>query len=981
MFQQEYAKKCSAEPKDPGGVIIEPAVDWETENGKSKAKFKESDIPGRRVSKLRYVDVLKARAKIVEAQLPRDIDMITSQRITAAEVFQSIQMHPKTDCPDPDGISLVALQAIPYGKFHQYLADWFTDCARRKDVPNSWKRGLITPVYKGKGKPEGQAPSYRPVSITSYLSRTWERIVLMRMEDRLARLHNGQFGFLRGRTGEQLLGHIRRTLRRTTGVLDTKTSKHFVAAGISFDCTDAFCKIGPSTVAAAMRRIGIDETTIAMVTSWLTGREQAVKLEDYVTEYLPVATGLPQGSVLGPILWVIVMDDLLCRLSKTSKKHLVGCIPSACLLGAFADDLTLIVGARTADDAARSLKAWSTEAVRWFHQLDIPISTKTKASFFTHAKSQIPKTKTIRLSSDVPGCSPVSLDITNDGLQILGVWFSPDGTCYKHLQTLRDHLETIQQDLHVISRYMHPKTVREIYLQQGLSKLRYGATATIVDHHPTQEQEGHCDAIFGANTKWTEAQKDRCAELWKELEQEHQECCRIIVGAHPSSKLELCRALAGIPPLLQLLKEHAARSNAKLAARPAVDVGGLICGKRTSILLGVPELPNNQPELLCLPYHPADGALAATQVHIHSQGQPKTPKSHLRRGKENYPPEAKAEYQRINEQRTLAALESLGGSATFTLATDASIAEERRDHYPKGSKFVGSSSLIWSQEELIAGLLYHKHGVATTPSTYTVEGFAGVTGLLRVTEELRRRGTRGATVLWKTDSRSIVDAVASGPLSQRELFSASIWKELVELVALGARIAIVHVLSHAGDVENEAADYSASSQDIGEVYVTDAFPLTALDVASNIARELRQSTRTAWKAEHGSDLRFENVDPAELRSISSEMTRADTRELMRLRVGVSKALGGDKHGVNVDCYHCGEVGVLSRGNKAVQHMFSCRAAAVAALRDRHFGADAGRLDLGTLWTAPAQSVKYARDFWSSAPHSVRSGTRQVVPLN
>ena len=111
------------------------------------------------------------------------------------------------------------------------------------------------------------------------------------------------------------------------------------------------------------------------------------------------------------------------------------------------------------------------------------------------------------------------------------------------------------------------------------------------------------------------------------------------------------------------------------------------------------------------------------------------------------------------------------------------------------------------------------------------------------------------------------------------------------------------------------------------------------------------------------------------------MTRADTRELMRLRVGVSKALGGDKHGVNVDCYHCGEVGVLSRGNKAVQHMFSCRAAAVAALRDRHFGADAGRLDLGTLWTAPAQSVKYARDFWSSAPHSVRSGTRQVVPLN
>ena len=276
VFQDVFVAKCSARPADPSKVIVEPPVNWEEENPLSKALFNESVIPRREKSRLCYIDVLRARAEVVDLCLPHDIDTVRRDRISPAEVFEAIRMHPSTNCPDPSGISLAALQAVPFGALHQYLADWFSDCMRRGEVPNDWKLGLITPVFKGKDKPEGEAASYRPVSITSYISRTWERILVMRMEDRLARLHNSQFGFLRGRTSEQLLGHIRRTLRRTTGVRDKETNKYFVAAGVSFDCTDAFCKIGAATAAKAMRRIGVDESTIRVITSWLTDRMQAV---------------------------------------------------------------------------------------------------------------------------------------------------------------------------------------------------------------------------------------------------------------------------------------------------------------------------------------------------------------------------------------------------------------------------------------------------------------------------------------------------------------------------------------------------------------------------------------------------------------------------------------------------------------------------------------------------------------------------------
>ena len=104
------------------------------------------------------------------------------------------------------------------------------------------------------------------------------------------------------------------------------------------------------------------------------------------------------------------------------------------------------------------------------------------------------------------------------------------------------------------------------------------------------------------------------------------------------------------------LQDHVARSNAKLAARPVVDVGGLLCEERTHILDGIPAKDVkgiNHPQLLCLPYHPADGAIAATRVTVHTKGTTTTPKSKMIRDAEgNYAAESLRELAHLNERRT-----------------------------------------------------------------------------------------------------------------------------------------------------------------------------------------------------------------------------------------------------------------------------------------------------------------------------------------
>jgi hypothetical protein len=377
------------------------------------------------------------------------------------------------------------------------IADNGLDYLDNGVFPDAWKIAKVTPVYKNKGAKD-EVGNYRPISILSCISKVIERHVhdsLYFFLNDNDLLYEGQSGFRPKHSCSTALTHM---TDRWLAALDSGN-----LVGVVFvDLAKAFDSVNHNILLNKFKSYGCSPRTVNWFQSYLDNRSQVVHINGHMSKEENILCGVPQGSILGPLLFVLFVNDLHLHLTK-------------CESNLYADDTNIYAEGKSVCELESNLSEDITVLFDWCTDNELKInvqktnamviSTSQKRSHMTDAKMHV----TVN-NMEIPTCR---------SQRLLGV----------NINDVFDWSDQVKAVTRTLNYYLSVLKKIKYYLPEK-ARIAY-CNGCILPHLD------YCNTIWGNTTK---SNKDKLLRLQKRS-------ARMIFNDYVSSSAELFTKLNWLP--------------------------------------------------------------------------------------------------------------------------------------------------------------------------------------------------------------------------------------------------------------------------------------------------------------------------------------------------------------------------------------------------------------------------------------------------
>ena len=223
------------------------------------------------------------------------------REVTEEDIEKSLKSFPLNSSPGQDGVDVRTLRAI-CTTFIPDIRRMFTDALMSHSFPPSMKRSLIHPIPKVSNSSD--ITNFRPISLLTLMSKLLEKTIKIQLEIFTEQyLSFRQFGFRKSLSTEAALITVDHQLRQAI-------SNHDIGILVLLDFSKAFDTVRIDRMIEKLKRIGFDNGSCNFFRSYLSGRSSCVVIDGICSSDFDITMGVPQGSVLGPIIFLLYSADI-----------------------------------------------------------------------------------------------------------------------------------------------------------------------------------------------------------------------------------------------------------------------------------------------------------------------------------------------------------------------------------------------------------------------------------------------------------------------------------------------------------------------------------------------------------------------------------------------------------------------------------------------------------------------------------------------